>query len=124
MSMSVALLGLVLIFTGLALAGMRAGYWLFVVGVKTVVTLAVVVTVGAWFLTRYRAYMRPVYRAILSLCTALVNVGLTTSGYTNFYLACVLWAIAAALALSIAVPWLAGMWLTPISATNEQPQKM
>jgi hypothetical protein len=52
MSMSVALLGLVLIFTGLALAGMRAGYWLFVVGVKTVVTLAVVVTVGAWFLTR------------------------------------------------------------------------
>jgi hypothetical protein len=68
--------------------------------------------------------MRPVYRAILSVCTALVNVGLTTSGYTNFYLACVLWAIAAALALSIAVPWLAGMWLTPISATNEQPQKM
>jgi hypothetical protein len=44
------LLGAILIFLGLAMLGMRAGYWVFVVGIKTVVALAVVATVGAWLI--------------------------------------------------------------------------
>jgi membrane protein implicated in regulation of membrane protease activity len=67
--------------------------------------------------------MRPAARATLSACTVFVNLGLTVSGYTNFYLACALWAIAVVLALWSMVPWLAGLWLTPLSA-NEQPHKM
>jgi hypothetical protein len=63
--------------------------------------------------------MRPAARATLSACTVFVNLGLTVSGYTNFYLACALWAIAAVLALWSMVPWLAGLRLTPLSA-NEQ----
>jgi hypothetical protein len=55
MSMSVALLGLVLIFTGLATAGMRAGYWLFVVGVKSAVLLALIITAVIWYVATSHA---------------------------------------------------------------------
>jgi hypothetical protein len=54
---------------------------------------------------------------------AFFNTGLQVSGYTNFGLACVLWAGAAILALWGALPWLAGRRLKPVSATNEQPQR-
>jgi hypothetical protein len=37
---------------GLAMAGMRAGYWVFVVSFKSVVALAMLATVGAWLLAR------------------------------------------------------------------------
>jgi hypothetical protein len=47
-SFGLALLGAFLIFTGLALLGMRAGYWIFAVGFKAVAVAAVVATVIAW----------------------------------------------------------------------------
>jgi hypothetical protein len=50
-SFSLALLGLLLVFMGLAMLGMRAGYWVFVVGVKTIVALAVSVTAIAWYVS-------------------------------------------------------------------------
>jgi hypothetical protein len=65
--------------------------------------------------------MRPFYRAI---CVALVNIGLQVSGYTNFGLACVLWAIAAILAFWGLLPWLAGLRFRPVSATSEHPQRV
>jgi hypothetical protein len=65
--------------------------------------------------------MRPFSRAIPSAFMALVNLGLQVSGYTNFGLACVLWAIAAILAFWGVLPWLAGLRLKPVSATSERP---
>src|ERR1700733_10695439 len=51
-----ALLGLVLILLGLAMAGMRAGYWLFVVGIKSVVVLALIVAaVVGWYVSNAHA---------------------------------------------------------------------
>jgi len=67
--------------------------------------------------------MRPFYRAIPSVCMALVNIGLQVSGYTNFGLACTLWVIAGALALWGARPWIAELWPKPLSATDGQPRK-
>jgi hypothetical protein len=55
---------------------------------------------------------------------ALVNLGLQVSGYTNFGLACVLWAIAAILAFWGVLPWLAGLRLKSVSATSEPPQRV
>jgi hypothetical protein len=55
MLMSVALLGLVLIFMGLAMARMRAGYWPFVVGLKSVVPLALIITTVIWYVTTAHA---------------------------------------------------------------------
>jgi energy-coupling factor transporter transmembrane protein EcfT len=46
-----ALLGLLLMFTGLAMAGARAGYWLFVVGIKSVVMLALIAASVVWYAT-------------------------------------------------------------------------
>jgi hypothetical protein len=62
--------------------------------------------------------MRPLSRAIPSAFMALVNLGLQMSGYTNFGLACVLWAIAAILAFLGVLPWLAGLRLKSVSATS------
>jgi hypothetical protein len=45
----------VLIFAGLAMAGMRAGYWLFVVGIKSVVLLALIITTVIWYVTSSHA---------------------------------------------------------------------
>jgi hypothetical protein len=44
-----ALIGLILIFLGVAMWGMRAGYWLFVVGVKSVVMLAFIAAAVVWY---------------------------------------------------------------------------
>jgi hypothetical protein len=67
--------------------------------------------------------MRPFYRAIPTVCMALVNIGLQVSGYTNFGLACVLWAIAGALALWGAGPWIAELWPKTILAVDGQPKQ-
>jgi hypothetical protein len=61
MSMSVALLGLVLVFMGLAMAGMRAGYWLFVVGIKSVLTLAVVIAALVWYVSGAHAITQSLF---------------------------------------------------------------
>ena len=44
-----------LIFMGLAMAGMRAGYWLFVVGLNSVVLLALIITTVIWYVTTSHA---------------------------------------------------------------------
>jgi hypothetical protein len=54
---------------------------------------------------------------------ALVNLGLQMSGYTNFFLSCVLWSVAGALALWGARPWLAELWPKTIAATGGQLAK-
>jgi hypothetical protein len=55
MQISVLLLGAILIFVGLAMAGMRAGYWIFVVGAKSVVMLALIVTAVIWYVSSAHA---------------------------------------------------------------------
>ena len=44
-----------LIVMGLAMAGMRAGYWLFVVGLNSVVLLALIITTVIWYVTTSHA---------------------------------------------------------------------
>jgi hypothetical protein len=47
--MSVEVLRAVLIMSGIAMLGSRAGYWLFVVGLKSVVMLAVIAVAVVWY---------------------------------------------------------------------------
>jgi hypothetical protein len=54
-----AILGLISVFLGLAMAGMRAGYWLFVVGIKSVAILALIAAAVAWYASNARAQTIP-----------------------------------------------------------------
>jgi hypothetical protein len=61
----VSLLGLVLIFMGLAMAGMRTGYWLFVVGIKSVVMLTLIVAAFVWYVSN--AHIQSIPECVTSL---------------------------------------------------------
>jgi hypothetical protein len=70
-----AILGLILVFLGLAMAGMRAGYWVFVVAVKSVVMLAVIVAGAIWYVSSAhvitRSYFTTLYNAAAKQATSL-----------------------------------------------------
>jgi hypothetical protein len=52
MSFIIALIGAILITLGLVMHATRAGYLYFVIGPRTVLTLAAVGTAGVWLLVR------------------------------------------------------------------------
>jgi hypothetical protein len=49
------LMGSMLIFLGLVMAGTRAGYWLFVVGVKSVLIMAAAIAAFVWYVSSAHA---------------------------------------------------------------------
>lgn len=58
-----ALLCLILIFLGLAMAGTRAGSWLFGVGIKSVIMLALIAAAVVWYASNAHAQTIPACEA-------------------------------------------------------------
>jgi hypothetical protein len=64
MATLLTLLGAFGIALGLAMAGMRAGYWLLVVGIKSVVLLAIIATTVVWYVGNAHAITQSQFTAL------------------------------------------------------------